>query len=115
MLSIFRSKHLLILAFLLCGLMASPALAQTTGAATLVGQAITLNGERFVVVGILPRDFSFLGMDSQLFVPMAFAPGDNMNSHSNYFLRMIGRLKDRIELEILEAVRQEIEKRSASG
>ena len=65
----------------------------------IVGQAITLNGERFVVVGILPRDFSFLGMDSQLFVPMAFAPGDNMNSHSNYFLRMIGRLKPDVTRE----------------
>jgi predicted permease len=59
----------------------------------IVGQPITLNGEPFVVAGILSPDFSFLGMDGQLFVPMAFGPGDNMNSHSNYFLRMIGRLK----------------------
>ena len=65
----------------------------------IVGQAITLNGEPFVVVGILPRDFSFLGMESQLVVPMAFAPGDAMNSHSNYFLRMIGRLKPDVTRE----------------
>jgi putative ABC transport system permease protein len=62
----------------------------------IVGQPITLNGEPFVVAGILAPGFSFLGMDGQLFVPMAFGPGDNMNSHSNYFLRMIGRLKPNV-------------------
>jgi len=65
----------------------------------IVGQPITLNGEPFVVAGILPPDFSFLGMDGQLFVPMAFRPGDNMNSHSNYFLRMIGRLRPDVTRE----------------
>lgn len=66
---------------------------------TMVGQRMTLNGEPFVVVGILPPKFSFLGMDLQLIVPMAFDTGDNMNSHSNYFLRMIGRLKPGVARE----------------
>ena len=66
---------------------------------TVVGEPLTLNGESFVVVGILPEDFSFLGMDTQLFVPMAFAPGDNMNSHSNYFLQMFGRVKAEVSRE----------------
>ena len=56
-------------------------------------QPITLNGEPYEIVGILPPGFSFIGFDVQLFVPMSFDPGDNMNSHSNYFLRMIGRLE----------------------
>ena len=38
-------------------------------------------------------------MDTQLFVPMAFAPGDNMNSHSNYFLQMFGRVKAEVSRE----------------
>ncbi len=59
----------------------------------VLGQPITLNGEPYEIVGILPPGFSFMGFDAQLFVPMAFASGDNMNSHSNNFLRMIGRLK----------------------
>jgi putative ABC transport system permease protein len=59
----------------------------------LIGQRITLNGEPYEVVGILPPRFSFIGLDPQLFVPMSFEAGDHMNSHSNYFLRMIGRLK----------------------
>lgn len=66
------------------------------GSRAIVGQPITLNGEPFVVVGILPPDFSFLGADAQLFVPMSFEPGDNMNTHNNHFLRMFGRLKPEV-------------------
>ena len=33
---------------------------------------------KFTVVGILARPFSFLNADAQLFLPMAFAPGDNI-------------------------------------
>ena len=63
------------------------------GDPSAVGQSLIVNGESHTVVGILARKFSFLNADTQLFLPMAFAPGDNMNSHNNYFLRMIGRLK----------------------
>jgi putative ABC transport system permease protein len=63
------------------------------GHAAAVGQSLTIDGEPYEIIGILPRAFSFLNADTQVFLPMAFAPGDNMNSHSNYFLRMIGRLK----------------------
>ncbi len=59
----------------------------------VVGATITLNAQPYTVVGVLPPAFSFLGRDVQVFVPMAFAPGDNMNSHNNYFLSMFGRLK----------------------
>ena len=60
---------------------------------SVVGTAITLNGEPYVIVGVLPRSFSFLGAEAQIFVPMAFEAGDNLNTHNNHFLRMIGRLK----------------------
>jgi predicted permease len=59
----------------------------------IVGDTITLNAQPYTVIGVLPASFSFLGRDLQVFVPMAFAPGDNMNSHNNYFLNMFGRLK----------------------
>ena len=58
----------------------------------IVGESITLNAQPYTVVGVLPPSFSFLGRDLQVFVPMAFEPGDNMNSHNNYFLNMFGRL-----------------------
>ena len=65
----------------------------------IVGHSITLNGEPYVVAGVAPPKFSFLGIDAQMFVPMAFAPGSNLNSHSNNFLRMVGRLKSGITQE----------------
>jgi len=64
-----------------------------------IGQRVTLNDEPYTVVGILPPKFSFMSVDAQLFVPMSFAPGDHMNSHSNYFLSMMGRLKPRVTRE----------------
>jgi putative ABC transport system permease protein len=64
------------------------------GNPAIVGRTITLNTQPYTVVGVLPPSFSFLGRDDlRVFVPMAFAPGDNMNSHNNYFLSMFGRLK----------------------
>jgi putative ABC transport system permease protein len=69
------------------------------GDPNLVGQSIALNGQPYVVVGILPKEFSFLVFDAQLFVPMAFEPGDHMNSHSNHFLRMFGRLRPGVSRE----------------
>jgi putative ABC transport system permease protein len=65
----------------------------------VIGQRITINGEPYVVIGVMPPAFSFLSIDAQMFVPMAFAPGDNLNTHSNYFLRMIGRLKPGVTQE----------------
>src|SRR5439155_19191361 len=63
------------------------------GAPSVIGRPVTLNGDSYLVVGVLPPNFSFLGIEAQLFVPMAFAPADNLNSHNNYFLTMIGRLR----------------------
>ena len=65
----------------------------------VVGQPLTVNGEPYVIVGVLPGTFSFFGIDAQMVVPMAFAPDDNLNSHSNNFLRMIGRMKPGVTRE----------------
>ncbi|HET8648266.1 MAG TPA: ABC transporter permease, partial [Vicinamibacteria bacterium] len=59
----------------------------------LVGRTIVLNSEPYEVIGILPPRFGFLGYEFQGLVPMSFAPGDNQNSHNNYFLTMVGRLR----------------------
>ncbi|MCA1586164.1 MAG: ABC transporter permease [Acidobacteria bacterium] len=65
----------------------------------IIGRPVTLNGEPHVVIGVLAPAFSFMGLDVQLVAPMAFEPGDNLNSHSNYFLRMLGRLRADVTLE----------------
>ena len=59
---------------------------------SIVGRPIVLGAEPYTVVGILPPGFSFLGREAQALVPMSFAPGDNLNTHNNYFLTMVARL-----------------------
>jgi len=61
--------------------------------AAIVGKSMFMDGQPYAIVGVLPPAFAFLNADVQVFVPMSFAPGDNLNSHNNYFLRMVGRLQ----------------------
>jgi putative ABC transport system permease protein len=67
--------------------------ARFAGDPKVVGRQVNLNAEPYTVIGVLPAGFSFLGLDAQAVVPMAFPPGDNMNSRNNYFLNMVGLLR----------------------
>jgi putative ABC transport system permease protein len=59
----------------------------------IVGRTIQLNGEPYVVVGVMPASFGVPGFTAQVWVPISFAPGDNLNSRNNYFVSLVGRLK----------------------
>lgn len=66
--------------------------------ARLVGKSITLNDQPYTVVGVAPPDFKFAdfagaGAEAELWVPMAFAPGDPYNTRGNHFLSVLARLK----------------------
>jgi putative ABC transport system permease protein len=63
------------------------------GDTAILGRVVSLNALPYVVVGVLPPKTSFLGINAELFAPMAFEPGDNLNTHNNYFLTMVGREK----------------------
>lgn len=66
----------------------------------VVGRSLRLNGEAYQVVGVMPREFTGLFTnDVELWVPMSFAAGDNLNTHNNYFLSMLGRLKPGVSPE----------------
>jgi putative ABC transport system permease protein len=60
----------------------------------LVGQPLTLNGESYTVVGIMPSSqwFDQPSRQADLWVPMAFEPASNKNSRNNYFLSVVARL-----------------------
>jgi len=62
------------------------------GHPAVLGTTMTLNGTPYTIVGVMPAGFRIFG-DRQVLVPLAWAPGDNMNSRNNHFLTMIGRLK----------------------
>ena len=70
----------------------------------MVGRPITLDGERYQVVGVMPRTFREVGRsqaaaaaDAQIFLPMVI---DRVRENrGNHTLRVVGRLRRGVELE----------------
>jgi len=65
------------------------------GDRTIVGRKIKLGGESFTVAGVMPRGLPFFDNlpEVELWTPIAFAPGDGMDSRNNHFVTLVGRLK----------------------
>lgn len=62
------------------------------------GKALTLNGERYDVVGVMPSGF-YTAEAPVLWAPMAFKSKDPYDSHNNYYLQLLGRLKPGVTRE----------------
>ena len=62
------------------------------------GKTLTLNGERYEVVGVMPSSF-YTAEAPALWTPMAFKPKDPYDSHNNYYLQLLGRLKPGVTRE----------------
>ena len=58
----------------------------------IVGKSLTLNGESYIVVGVMPARFQFPSSDSQAWVPIAFTQEDAGNRNRHY-LEVLARLK----------------------
>ncbi|HKP86348.1 MAG TPA: ABC transporter permease [Blastocatellia bacterium] len=71
--------------------------------ANLVGQAITLNGNPFTVIGVMPQGFQFPNAEVALWTPIAFPPEDSNNTRGNHFLTAIARLKPGVTREQAQA------------
>ena len=63
----------------------------------IVGQALTLNGESYVVVGVMPARFQFPSSDDQAWVPIAFTQEDAAN-RGRHYLQVLARLKPGVSL-----------------
>ncbi len=66
----------------------------------ILGKTITLNGEAYAVVGIMPKEFKFApfwATHAELWVPAAF--GDRQYNRSGNSLRIFARLKPGVALE----------------
>ena len=59
----------------------------------VIGRALTIDGQPYTVVGVLPAGFTWIGSETDLLLPLSFEPGDNLNSHNNYFMGVVGRLR----------------------
>jgi len=79
-----------------------------------VGAVLRFNEEPYQIVGIAPEGFGLSGVDAEMFTPMSFAPGDNLNTRNNYFLTMLGRLRPGVARERasadLDAIMRAIER-----
>ncbi len=73
------------------------------GDPNILSRTITLNGENYNVVGIMPRGFQFgreLGVQVDLWVPLTFTPAQlTPNNLTNEFLFVLGRLKNGVAFQ----------------
>ncbi len=78
---------------------------ELAGAASVVGQSLSINDEPFTVIGIAPAGFTGLSIDSSLdvWVPLTKfrAPQDLKNRRGTFF-RLIGRLKPGVTISQAE-------------
>ncbi len=67
------------------------------GQANVIGHKITVNGESYSIIGVMPRGFAFgreFGATIDLFVPLAFTPQENVPDNFGWeFLTVVARLK----------------------
>ena len=69
----------------------------------IVGTTLTLDGQSYTVVGIMPSDFVVPQM-VDIWTPIAFPPEQlAANNHGNEFLTVIGRLKPEINITQAQA------------
>jgi putative ABC transport system permease protein len=71
----------------------------------ILGRAMTLNGATFTVVGVMPEGMAFFDNlpPVELWTPLSFPPGDNMDSRNNHFVFLVGRLKPNVAFEQAQA------------
>ena len=60
--------------------------------ASIINRNITLNGESFTVVGVMPRGFFFPERETELWIPWAMEPGQ-ASGRGDHYLRLVARLK----------------------
>lgn len=65
---------------------------------SILNRNITLNGESFTVVGVMPRDFFFPLRETEMWVPWAMEP-DQASGRGDHYLALVARLKPQVTVE----------------
>ncbi|MFL6333875.1 MAG: ABC transporter permease [Pyrinomonadaceae bacterium] len=68
----------------------------------VVGRDILLNGDKYTVVGVMPRGFQFLDPNVRAWIPLSLSPEDWANRGGHY-LTVVGRLKPGVSVEQADA------------
>ncbi|HWN43590.1 MAG TPA: ABC transporter permease [Thermoanaerobaculia bacterium] len=79
-----------------------------------VGRSLTLGGEAFQVVGVLPRELRIRGGEPDLLLPLAFGPEAAADRESSY-LGAIGRLRPGISIEQARREMATVSRREPEG
>ncbi len=69
--------------------------------AGIIGQSVTLNGDKYTVIGILPPGFQFAGRQTEAYIPLAFE-SSQLNRRFHY-LRVFARLKPGVTIPRAQA------------
>jgi putative ABC transport system permease protein len=65
---------------------------------TAIGKSLTLDGNIYAVVGVMPRDFDFPpNSETRVWVPMAFSPG-MLQQRAAHIVNVVARLKQGVTL-----------------
>jgi putative ABC transport system permease protein len=64
----------------------------------IINQTVTLNRERFTVIGVMPEEFNFPFNAGEMWTPLVFDAKDRTN-RGNHFLQVQGRLKTGTTIE----------------
>jgi putative ABC transport system permease protein len=76
------------------------------GDRTIVGRDVLLNNQRYVVVGVMPREFQFFEGYVGLWVPAAFTSEELKNGA--HYVTMVGRMKPGVDVAAVKANLQTI-------
>ena len=68
----------------------------------ITGKQLTLNGESFTVVGVMPPHFQFPSREDELWIPIAFGPNESA-TRGGHYLEVIARLKHGVTLQQAQA------------
>ena len=70
------------------------------GKREVMNSSIQLNGEKYTVIGVMPRGFQFITKEPRLWVPLPFDPVATRNAH---YLSVVARLKPGVTLTQAQA------------
>ena len=77
------------------------------GDTSIVNRNLTLNGQSFTVVGVMPRGFFYPERETELWIPWAMEP-EQASGRADHYLRLVARLKSGTTLQQASADVQSI-------
>lgn len=82
------------------------------GEQNIIGRQLSLSGEKYTVVGVMPSGFQFLDSKVGMWVPIGFTP-EQLTYRNRHYLTVVARLKPGVTIEQANAEVRAIHQRIA--